>query len=145
IYMTGGTVDNIVGGAGTSETYGNRIVSVTGGTVNNAVAGGSNSYSTSGGSSAGPFRGDTLVYIGGNAVIGGTPATVEGNRDDYPGMLYAVTPGSVFGAGLGLQNQSSRGVAYETHVIINGGTIKNNVYGGGNYGIAGYSGSATSK
>ena len=145
IYMTGGTVDNIVGGAGTSETYGNRIVSVTGGTVNNAVAGGSNSYSTSGGSSAGPFRGDTLVYIGGNAVIGGTPATVEGNRDDYPGMLYAVTPGSVFGAGLGLQNQSSRGVAYETHVIINGGTIKNNVYGGGNYGKAGYSGSATSK
>lgn len=138
IYMTGGEVDNIVGGAGTSETYGNRIVSVTGGTVNNAVAGGSNSYSTSGKITAGPFRGNTLVYIGGSAVIGGTPATVE-----RTGTLYAVTAGSVFGAGLGSNGQANRGVAYSTHVIINGGTIKNNVYGGGNYGAAGYNTNAT--
>lgn len=142
IFMTGGEVDNIVGGAGTSTTYGNRIVSVTGGTVNNAVAGGSNSYSTSGGSSAGPFNGNTIVYIGGNAIIGGTPSTVE-SSGTYNGTLYAVTPGSVFGAGLGLDGQSNRGVAYSTHVILNGGTIKNNVYGGGNYGVAGYNTNAT--
>ena len=32
-FMTGGTVREIYGGAGTTTTYGNRIVSITGGTV----------------------------------------------------------------------------------------------------------------
>lgn len=132
IYMTGGEVDNIVGGAGRSETQGNRIVSVTGGIVNNSVAGGSNSYE--GGNGDGRLSGDTLVYIGGNAHLGGIPA--------YPrngGQLYAIANrGSVFGAGLGNQrNAATTGVVNNSHVIINGGTIDGNVYGGGNYGSTG--------
>lgn len=141
IYMTGGEVDNIVGGAGTSETYGNRVVSISGGTVNNSVAGGSNSYS--GSSNSGPLSAQTLVYIGGDAVLGGTPAKTENN-----GSLYAIErKGSVFGAGLGARGSTTRGVVNTSKVIINGGTIDGDVYGGGNYGAAGtnsgYSGTIT--
>lgn len=129
IYMTGGEVDNIVGGAGKSTTYGNRIISVTGGLVNNAVAGGSNgSVDVDGGQ----ISADTLVYIGGNATVGGTPSLT--GRD---GLLYNVLAGSVFGAGLGQNGSRSSGTVYNSHVIINGGTIRNNVYGGGNYGSTG--------
>lgn len=129
VYMTGGEIDNIVGGAGKSTTYGNRIISVTGGLVNNAVAGGSNgSVDVDGGQ----ISADTLVYIGGNATVGGTPSLT--GRD---GLLYNVLAGSVFGAGLGQNGSRSSGTVYNSHVIINGGTIRNNVYGGGNYGSTG--------
>lgn len=47
IYMTGGEVDFLTGGAGTSTTYGNRIIQVTGGVVNYSVFGGSNGYNGS--------------------------------------------------------------------------------------------------
>ncbi len=131
IYMTGGVVDNIVGGAGTTQTYGNRIVSVTGGIVNNAVAGGSNSYT--GTSSPGPLNADTLVYIGGNATIGGTISTTDRNN-----TLYGVTTkGSVFGAGLGRSGSTTYGGVNNSRVVINGGTINGDVYGGGNYGGVG--------
>lgn len=131
IYMTGGEVDNIVGGAGRSETTGNRIISVTGGTVNNAIAGGSNSFS--GGRNEGILSSDTLVYFGGNVHLGGTPAVTSNN-----GLLYGVINGSLFGAGLGNQNNSATtGVVENSHVIINGGYIEGNVYGGGNYGSTG--------
>lgn len=137
IYVTGGVVDNIVGGAGTSETYGNRIVSVTGGQVNNSVAGGSNSFSSSG-SDPGPMTGDTLVYVGGKAVLGGKLGYVYTDVSDT--VLYGVTErGSVFGAGLGRSgdNYTDLGRVTNSHVIINGGTINGSVYGGGNYGSVG--------
>lgn len=131
IYITGGTIDNVVGGAGEAETYGNRIVSVTGGVVHNAVAGGSNSFT--GGTSDGRLHANTLVYIGGNAEIGGVPAKVATD-----GTLYAIsTTGSVFGAGLGNRSATATGQVYNSHVIINGGEIYGDVYGGGNYGTVG--------
>lgn len=40
IYMTGGEVDFLVGGAGESATYGNRIIDITGGTINYSLFGG---------------------------------------------------------------------------------------------------------
>ena len=143
IRVKGGEIENITGGAGVTQTRGNRIVSVTSGTINNSVAGGSNS-SISGGSSPGAMAADTLVYIGGNAVIG--------TRTD--GLFY-VNPGDVFGAGLGRDdeythnnnNYSSdvnrkRGVVNNSHVIINGDSSSNfsingNVFGGGNFGATG--------
>ena len=64
IYMTGGNVDMITGGAGTSATYGNRILQITGGTVNYSVFGGSNGQD--GSSSDGTLNGSTYLYIGGN-------------------------------------------------------------------------------
>lgn len=129
IYMTGGVVDTIVGGAGRSLTYGNRIVSVTGGTINHNIFGGSNSFQGSQGD--GQLYGDSLIYVGGNAVIG-----------DATANLYNAVPGNIYGAGAGRPNQgdidySSLGNVNSAHVIVNGGTIKGNVYGGGNYGSTG--------
>ena len=137
IYVTGGRVDNIVGGAGASTTYGNRIISVTGGTVNNSVAGGSNSY-TSSGATPGPMTGNTLVYVGGDAVLGDKIGYNYTN--DSATILYGVTErGSVFGAGLGRpgDDYTDLGRVTNSHVIINGGTINGSVYGGGNFGSVG--------
>lgn len=138
IYMTGGTVQNIVGGAGVSPTYGNRIISVTGGTVVNAVAGGSNSSASNrilGNTSPGPMYGSTLVYIGGTATIGGDLLYSDNSVSDMNKSLYYVEEtGSVFGAGLGNNESSSRGIVGNSLVIINGGTVNGSVYGGGNYG-----------
>ncbi len=136
IYVTGGKVENIVGGAGTSTTYGNRIISVTGGQVVNSVAGGSNSYTSSGNTSSGPMTGDTLVYVGGEAVLGGTLTYTYNTHSTT--MLYAIGErGSVFGAGLGKSGEEDLGRVTNSHVIVNGGTINGSVYGGGNFGSVG--------
>ena len=136
IYMTGGTVDNIVGGAGQDTTDGNRLISITGGQVKNSIAGGSNSYVTES-SSDGLVRGNTLVYVGGDAHLGGTPSKVQSSTNST--LVGIETPGSVFGAGLGNSPTSTRiGVVYNSHVIIDGNAvIDGSVFGGGNYGSTG--------
>ncbi len=128
LYMKGGTVRDIFGGAGQAETGGNRIISVTGGTVTNNVFGGSNSYQ--GSSDDGYTNGDSLVYIGGNVTIGSSGATA----------LFGAQAGNVYGAGNGRSgNQyTNLGVVNNSHVIINGGTISGSVFGGGNYGTTGF-------
>ena len=131
IQMTGGEADIIFGGAGTSATYGNRIIQVTGGQVNYSVFGGSNSYQ--GTSSEGTIIGDSLVYIGGNAIIG--------DEDNLDGTLFGSESGSVFGIGNGRSGMSSLGSNANSNIIIDGGTILRNVYGGGNYGAVGASSS----
>lgn len=128
LYMTGGTVRQIYGGAGTTTTYGSRLVSVTGGTVLSSVFGGSNAYNSG---SEGLLTGSTLVYIGGNAVIGNDDDISNGTK------LFNVTSGNVFGAGNGADNGTTAGIVTNSHVIINGGTIKNSVYAGGNHGSVG--------
>lgn len=136
IYITGGTVQNVVGGAGVSKTEGNRIISVTGGNVVNAVAGGSNSYS--GNTTPGPVISSTLVYVGGNAIIGGTLKYSNTTNGSIKTLYDVKETGSVFGAGLGNNTLSGRGVVKNSHVIIDGNaTIKGSVYGGGNYGATG--------
>lgn len=147
IYMTGGTVDNIVGGAGKSDSYGNRIVSITGGIVNNSVAGGSNSSTST--SESGNINGDSLVYIGGSAIIGGEIRYIPSGGS----YLYKVEEvGSVFGSGLGVVSGNSistwisTGYVNNSHVIIDGNaTIYGSVYGGGNYGSVGTGSSTASK
>ncbi len=125
IGMSGGTVRSIYGGAGHSTTKGNRIINVTGGTVSYSVLGGSDSYD-SGDNNDGILQGSTLVYVGGTVTIGGGTGTVQG-----------VESGCVFGAGGGDTTSSQKGTVYNSHVIINGGTINTAVYGGGNYGSTG--------
>ena len=133
LYMLGGKVQTIYGGAARTATYGNRIVSITGGEVGYSVSGGSNAYD--GGSSEGQLNGRTLVYIGGNAVIGDTQ-----NTD----TLFNSEVGGVFGAGNGISSANSAGRVYSSHVIIDGNAIINgNVYGGGNYGTVGFSSSVS--
>ena len=69
MYVKGGDIYNIVGGAGLSTTYEDRIVQVTGGRVRYSISGGSNG--AYGGSGDGKITDcDTLVYIGGTATIG---------------------------------------------------------------------------
>ena len=132
IYMTGGSIDMIIGGAGTSTTYGNRIISVTGGTVNYSVFGGSNSYS--GTESDGKLSGSSYVYIGGNAIIGNNN-NIENNE-----LLWNAESGSVFGIGNGNDTSSSIGSNKNSNIIIDGeAKILNNVYGGGNYSATGIS------
>ncbi len=142
IYVKGGTISNLFGGAGKTETFGNRIISVTGGNVTNAVAGGSNGNVNSGGA----MSGDTLVYIGGNAVIGDDSSNTNtyGNWATTAYYELGTNKGSVFGAGLGQSGTTTDGVVNNSHVIINGGTINGSVFGGGNYGSVGYGRSGNS-
>ena len=134
IYMTGGIVDNIVGGAGSSATTGNRLISITGGQVTNSVAGGSNSYE--GSANEGRLEGNTLVYIGGDAHIGGGPSKTENANNST--LVGVSTPGSVFGAGLGFNSNYVNGVVSNSHVMIDGhAVIDGSVFGGGNFGATG--------
>ena len=135
IYMTGGEVDMITGGAGTSTTYGNRIIQVTGGTVNYSVFGGSNGYD--GSSSDGTLTGSSYVYIGGNATIG-NDEYIENNS-----TLFGAESGSVFGAGNGNTSYATIGSVDNSVIVINDeAVIKKNVYGSGNYGTVGYNSSS---
>ena len=136
IYVKGGEAYNIVGGAGRSTTYEDRIIQVTGGIIRYSVTGGSNGvYSTT--SDNGVIENcDTLLYIGGNAQIG-TAATLSET-------LYEVAAGCVLGAGNGKSTVPSSGQVDTTHIIINDNAhILNSVYGGGNYGIVSSTGSTT--
>ncbi len=137
-YMVGGEVDAFFGGAGTSTTYGNRILQITGGKVNYAVFGGSNSYN--GSSSDGQIEGSSFIYIGGNAVIG-DPTLVSNNSS-----IWGAEAGSVFGIGNGRTGSSytSLGSMRNSNIIITDhATINKNVYGGGNFGALGTSGVST--
>ena len=135
IYMNikGGEIDLVFGGAGRSETFGNRIINLTGGKVNYAVFGGSNGYSGNNSqSSRGTLTSSTFVYVGGNSVVGDPTIIASGN--DW----YGEEIGSVFGIGNGNDNYDTIGTATNSTVIIDGNaTINNNVYGGGNYGAVG--------
>lgn len=127
IYMTGGSVDIIIGGAGTTATYGNRIVSVTGGTVNYSVFGGSNG--STGNEGDGTLNGTPYIYIGGTATIG------DKNLISNNTTLFGAESGSVFGIGNGRSGYSTIGSCDNAIIIINDkATINNNVYGGGNLG-----------
>lgn len=138
IYMLGGSVDAVVGGAGTTATYGNRIIQITGGVVNYAVFGGSNGYEGSSGD--GTLNGSSYVYVGGDAVIGKEEYMTADNEG-----LYGALAGNVFGIGNGNTQASTIGTCNNSTVIIDGSaTILGNVYGGGNYGATGISSSVTS-
>lgn len=136
MYVTGGEIDLIIGGAGTTATYGNRIISVTGGKVNYSVFGGSNGYSGSSGD--GTLNGTTYLYIGGNVQIG--DETLINNNT----TLFGVESGSVFGNGNGNSSANTIGSCTNSVIIIDDeANIKRNVYGGGNYGATGVSSSAS--
>ena len=134
--VSGGEIDMIIGGAGRSATYGNRIISVTGGKINYSVFGGSNSYSGSDGE--GTLNGSTYIYIGGNATIGDEDLVENDTK------LFNAESGSVFGIGNGKDGTSTIGSADNSTIVIDGdANILRNVYGGGNFGATGVSSSNT--
>ena len=131
IRVAGGTVGTIFAGARLYKTYGNRIVTITGGNILFNVFGGSNANDADDNEDGvGDFN--SLVYVGGNAKIGATPDV--NYTSNY--VLFANTTGNVFGAGNG-RNGYNAGAVNNSHVVINGGTIEGDVYGGGNYGAVG--------
>ena len=137
IYVTGGAIDMITGGAGQTATYGHRIIQVTGGTINYSVFGGSNGYDGSEGD--GTVNGSSFIYIGGNSTIGDT------NYINNNQTLYGSEAGSVFGIGNGRNGYSTIGSSDNSNIIIADEAIINqNVYGGGNYGAVGVSSSFNS-
>ncbi len=135
MYIKGGTIDIVIGGAGRSETYGNRIIQMTGGQVNYSVFGGSNGIQGSNTTNTqGTIDGNTYVYIGGNAIVGEESLvnnnTIESNSN--------VESGSVFGIGNGNENYEEIGSANNSNIIITeNAIIRRNVYAGGNYGAVG--------
>ncbi len=133
LYVKGGEIYNIVGGAGKSTTYGSRILQITGGTIRYSISGGSNgeaSYEGDQEQSGKIANGETLVYVGGNAKVG--------TSDTLGQTLYGVSAGSVFGAGNGNSEAPNSGQVDNAHIIIaDNAHILNSVYGGGNYGIVG--------
>lgn len=133
INIKGGTIDMVIGGAGASTTYGNRIINFTDGTINYGVFGGSNGTTGSdSGSYQGILSGSTLIYVGGSAQVGNDSLITNGNT------LYGVESGSVFGAGNGNSTSSRIGTVDNTNIIVDkNAVVKQNVYGGGNYGTTG--------
>jgi hypothetical protein len=128
INVTGGNIDNLVGGAGQILSYGNRILSVTGGKINYSVFGGSNSYDTG----EGEIRGSSLLYIGGNAQIGDEENVASNSK------LWGAEAGSVFGVGNGRGTTSTIGTMDNATIIIDGNAhILRNIYGGGNIAAVG--------
>ena len=132
IDMVGGEVAVIIGGAGETATYGNRILQITGGKVTHAVFGGSNGYESSEGN--GTVNGSSYIYVGGKAVIGDTSLDQENDN------LYGEEIGSVFGIGNGRSGYSSIGSSDNSYIIIaDRATVNKSVYGGGNFGATGVS------
>lgn len=129
INVKGGTMDFIFGGAGASNTVGNRILNVTGGTINYSVLAGSNAfeYSANTNNPYGKIDGDTLTYVGGSAKVG-----------DTTGSEYNISAGNVFGAGNGRNGELDVGSVNNSTVIIGASAdISGSVYGGGNFGAVG--------
>lgn len=139
IYIKGNdaSVQNIVGGCVKVKTSSDRIIQVTGGTIEYSIFSGSNGKDTIKGD-IGSLDGNTLVYVGGNAKIGGTNRlTINGS--DGGDSLYGLQYGCILGAGNGNSSVDTAGVVNSSHIIIDGNAkIENNVYGGGNF--AGVSG-----
>ena len=122
---------SIGGGASDNPSIGSRRIVITGGKVQSWVAAGANGTGTTSGNSA--TNGDSYVYIGGNAVIGGDDArTVNGTQG-----------GQVFGAGRGIvDNGVPRASSVNTSNVViadnaeisnpsTTGVVGGNVYGGG--------------
>ena len=129
--IKGGSIDNVTIGAGTNEAYGNRILSMTGGEVNYSVFGGSNAYEQTSGT-YGILRGNSYIYVGGNATIGSSTNVNNNNT------LWGAEAGSLFGNGVGNAASSSIGSNNNAYIVIaDEAHIRRNVYGGGNYGAVG--------
>ena len=112
---------SVFGAAANTESQGSRRIVITGGTIKGWVAGGANGTNSTWGASV--TTGNSHIYVGGNAIIGGSnPNTVNGT-----------VGGNVFGAGRGNANQAASMVNSEV-VIADNADILHNVYGGGNYG-----------
>lgn len=134
IYVKGkdASIQNIIGGCVKLKTSSDRIIQVTDGTIEYSIFSGSNGKDSTKGD-IGNLDGNTLVYVGGSAQIGGTNRLTM-NGTDGGDSLYGLQYGCILGAGNGNENVNTAGVVNSSHIIIDGNAkIENNVYGGGNF------------
>ena len=123
--IKGGHIHGAVfGGAADSDSPGSRRIIVTGGTIEGWIAAGANGTGSSGGSNSARSDGNSYIYVGGDALVGG-PNVKTVNQ---------TVGGQVFGAGRGQNgqeasiNNSNVVVADDAEISGEGG---GNVYGGG--------------
>lgn len=137
MYITGGEIDMVIGGAGQTATYGNRIVQMTGGIINYSIFGGSNGYES--GNGEGTVNGGAYIYVGGNAIVGKSEYVSNKNE------LYGAGAGNIFGIGNGNSSYDTIGSSDSSVIIINDeAQINNDVYGGGNFSSVGVSSTKSS-
>jgi len=124
--MTGGRIRGIVYGSGAfAASSGIRRFIITGGTINGWIAAGCNGTDPT--QSGGTLPSDTYVYVGGTTHVG--------NATDL--TLNTSSDGNIFGAGSGNSAQATTGQVNNSNVVIADNCyVKNNVYGGGNYGYS---------
>ena len=130
---SGANIQYISAGSFQLNTAGDRILQMTDGIVQYAIAGGINGCASKDG--AGTLNGNTLLYIGGNATIGGDDRLVNKKFSPTADKIYDLEYGNVLGAGNGKSGNATAGNLNSSHVIIDGNAkILKNVYGGGNFG-----------
>ncbi len=122
--IKGGTFHGAVfGGAADNPSIGSRRFIITGGTIQSWLAGGCNGTGSQSGTGA--TDGDSYIYVGGTALVGGDDLITV--NDTYGGQ--------VFGAGRGISgrassvNHSHVAIADEA-VVRNSNNNNGNVYGG---------------
>lgn len=133
------SIQCVVGGSVKSDTSGDRIIQVTGGTVQYSLIGGANGKDSDNASS-GNLDGNVLVYVAGEAKIGGKERLEIKYGDsgkDGGESIYNLQYGTILGAGNGNTAVVTAGNVKKSHVIIGGNAkISNDVYGGGNFGTS---------
>lgn len=118
----------VFGGAANTSAWGSKRIVVSGGKVRSWIAGGANGTNTTNGDSR--TRGTSYIYVGGNAIVGGSDAL---RRNGTYG-------GQIFGAGRGNTNQAASMdtskvvIADNAQILKKDGEATGNVYGGGNIG-----------
>lgn len=133
MYITGGEITMLFGGAGLTTTYGNRIIQMTGGKIDYSLFGGSNAYTSTSGE--GTVYGSSYIYAGGNSQIGDQELVNNKNS------LFNAEAGAIFGHGDGGNNSTVVGSNDNSTIVIDGDAhILSNVYGGSNNGLAGSTG-----
>ncbi|MBO4739463.1 MAG: chitobiase/beta-hexosaminidase C-terminal domain-containing protein, partial [Bacteroidales bacterium] len=135
---------SVFGGAADNSSGGSRKIVITGGEIRGWVAGGSNG-TNSGSYKKGCTDGNSYIYVGGDAIIGGPNATAVNGTNG--GQVYGAGRGTLasggnenYATGTFPQPASiikSNVVIADNAKISNPGTtgvVGGNVYGGGNYG-----------
>ncbi len=115
---------SVYGGAADNPSIGSRRSIMTGGEIRGWIAGGCNGTGSQGGTGA--TDGNSYIYVGGNAIVGGNNAM----------CINRTNGGQVFGAGRGLSGRASSVnysyVAIADEVVISNNNNNNNYPGGGN-------------
>ncbi len=138
IRVKGGTFHgSVFGGAADNTTYGSRRIVITDGEILGWIAGGCNGSGGSTETGQANTNGDSYVYVGGNAMVGGDNVITVNTTPG--GNVFGAGRGKVIADGPGPNNVQARfnQTAYvntSNVVVADDAYVSNNVYGGGYHG-----------